>query len=218
MSDEVIGLGSRQKSRFALWLFNPFVFLAGYRALFIGLGFILAAGFLGRLGNTHFDGVLDVHKGLQAPLWLFVLEGVVNWLSLAVPLYFFGLIISPSRFRLIDIFGTQALARWPYFLSALVMLPKANERAGNYVLSVLGQAPAEASAGVFDLIIFAVALFVTILSAVWMVALMYSAYTVCCNVKGLKAVITFILALMGAEILSKFILVKLYFASGALLS
>jgi hypothetical protein len=36
-----------------------------------------------------------------------------------------------------------------------------------------------------------------------MVALMYKAYTVSCNIKGSKAIITFIISLIGAEVLSK---------------
>jgi hypothetical protein len=88
------------------WLFNPFIFVAGYKALLLGLGIILLSAFFGFLGSTHFDGVLDVHIGLKAPLWFFVTEGIVNWLSLAIPLFFFSLIVSPSTVRMIDVFGT----------------------------------------------------------------------------------------------------------------
>jgi hypothetical protein len=34
------------------------------------------AAIIGWFGKTHFDGVLDVHTGREAPLWLFIAEGV----------------------------------------------------------------------------------------------------------------------------------------------
>jgi uncharacterized protein (DUF697 family) len=38
---------------------------------------------------------------------------------------------------------------------------------------------------------------------VWMIVLMYKAYSVSCNVRGPKAILSFIAALILAEILSK---------------
>ena len=49
-------------------LFNPFVYIAGGKALVLGLLTILVAGFLGSLSTTHFDGVLDTHTGRPATL------------------------------------------------------------------------------------------------------------------------------------------------------
>ena len=45
---------------------------------------------------------------------------------------------------------------------------------------------------------------------IWMIALMYKAYTVSCNVKGAKVVTTFILSLILAEILSKVLILALF--------
>ena len=60
-----------------------------------------------------------------------------------------------------------------------------------------------------DALIFAFAVIVIILMAVWMVALMYRAYAVSCNIKGAKAIITFIVSLIGAEVLSKAVILRL---------
>ena len=46
----------------------------------------MITGVLGYAGNTHFDGVLDVHSGPEAPIWIFIAEGLINWLSLSVVL------------------------------------------------------------------------------------------------------------------------------------
>jgi len=192
------------------WLFNPFRFVAGYKALLLGLGAILISGFVGSFSNTHFDGVLDVHIGLEGPLWFFLAEGLINWICVVIPLFFFGLIVSRSSFRMIDVFGTQALARLPYLIAALAMLPDANRRSGMYLMSKLTPAAATVPINYTDMLIFASAVILTILMAIWMVALMYRAYAVSCNIKGAKAATTFIASLIGAEASSKAVILMLW--------
>jgi hypothetical protein len=197
------------RNSLAHWLFNPFMFFAGMPALAAGLVIILISGILCWFSSTHFDGVLDVHTGMAAKWWIFPAEGLINWISLVVPLFFFGLIISKSAFRFIDVLGTQALARWPYLFTAVVMLPDVNRKVASYMISKLSQMQPTTSVNAVDIVIFAVAMLVTILMAVWMVMLMYRAYSISCNVKGAKAIITFIAALIGTEIISKFAIVWL---------
>jgi hypothetical protein len=192
------------------WLFNPFSFVAGYQALFLGLGIMLISALFGFLGNTHFDGVLDVHKGLEAPLWFFLAESIIDWMSIAMPLFFFGLIVSTSSLRIIDVFGTQVLARWPYLITSIVMLPKATERFGIYLLSRFTSTAASVTMDYMDMLIFIFAVLVTIIMTVWTVALMYKAYVVSCNIKGARAIVTFIVSLIGAEVLSKLSILLLF--------
>ena len=192
------------------WLFNPFSFVAGYQALLLGLGIMLISAFIGFLGNTHFDGVLDVHKGLEAPLWLFLAEGIIDWLTIAMPLFFFGLLVSSSSLRMIDVFGTQALARWPYIVTSVVMLPEANQRVGAYIIFRLTSTAASVTIDYMDMLIFIFAIIVGIFMSVWMVALMYRAYVVSCNIKGARAIVTFIVSLIGAEVLSKLSILLLF--------
>jgi hypothetical protein len=171
---------------------------------------MLISALFGFLGSTHFDGILDVHKGLEAPLWFFLTEGIIDWIALATPLFFFGLIVSNSSVRMIDVFGTQALARWPYLITAIVMLPEANQRVGVYLVAKFGFAAASAAINYMDIFIFGFAIIVGIFMAIWMVALMYKAYTVSCNIKGVRAIITFIVSLIGAEALSKMLILLLF--------
>jgi len=184
--------------------------------LLLGLAIILISGFVGSFSNTHFDGVIDVHPGLGAPLWFFLAEGVISWVCMAVPLFFFGLIVSRSSFRMIDVLGTQALARWPYLIAAIVTLPDANRRVVVYLMSKFAQTAPVAAISSIDVLIFGFAMIVTILMTIWMVALMYRAYAVSCNIKGAMAVATFIVGLIAAEAISKlalFLLVRAFFVS-----
>jgi hypothetical protein len=110
-------------------LFNPFVYIAGGQALGYGVVAIVVAGWIGMASNTHFDGVLDVHSGVVPRFPFFMAEGFIDWLCLAAVLFVMGKIVSRTSFRLVDVFGTQALARWPTLFTTLVTLPHAF---GNY--------------------------------------------------------------------------------------
>lgn len=52
--------------------------------------------------------------------------------------------------------------------------------------------------------------FAALLFMIWMISLLYHAFAISCNMKGAKAIWSFIVALILAELLSKFIIVKLY--------
>lgn len=193
------------KGRIKTWLFNPFQYVAGGRALLVGLAVILVSGLITYRGRVYFDGVMDVHIGVGGGLWFFLVQGVINWLCLAVWLYFLGLIVSKSSFRMIDLFGTEALARWPFLIIALVMGLKANREVTNYFISLLKEGEWSVSVNYMVFLVFFVATAVMVSMIVWSVVLMYRAYAISCNLKGAKAVVTFVVGLIGAEIMSKFI-------------
>lgn len=185
------------------WLFNPFFYLAGGKALGIGLLVILAAGLLGAYSNTHFDGVLDTHTGAHVPLLLFVAEGIIDWLCMAVVLVGLGIICSRKSFRALDVFGTQALARWPTLLLGLLMMPDAIRRFGEQILDWATHPGAKLAINMSDAVVFAIVIIASIPLFFWMIFLMYKSFSVSCNLAGVKGVCTFAAGLIGAEILSK---------------
>jgi len=193
---------SNNNRRIITLLFNPFVYIAGAKALWLGLAGILVAGLVGSLGHTHFDGVLDTHTGAAAPLWFFLSEGIVDWLCLAAVLLIAGRLSSKTSFRTIDLLGTQAMARWPTIFVSLLTLPTAFRRFSQQLAEqVMKQGKVEFNNA--DAIIFFGVVLAMIPLICWMVFLMYKAYSVSCNVKGGKGVGTFIGSLIVAEILSK---------------
>jgi len=183
-------------------LYKPFIYLAGSKALALGLGAILLASSIGAASNAHFDGVLDMHVGADLPVWVFLSEGIMNWLCLGIVLLIAGRIISRTSFRTIDLFGTQALARWPAVFIALSALPKGSQRFIQALVDQLrsGMSPRFNPA---DAVAFVVMIGVTLACVIWMVALMYQSFSISCNVRGAKAIITFIGGLFVAEVLSK---------------
>lgn len=197
------------KSKKSTWLFTPFIYIAGWKALLAGLIAILLAGFAGSLSNTHFDGVLDTHTGGPAPLWFFLTSGIINWLSLSVVLWLFGRAVSKSSFRTIDLLGTQALARWPTLLTALACLLPAYTRFTHTLMEYARTQQLPETFSVMDAGIFSLVIGIMLLTLCWMVRLMYMSYKVSCDPTAKKGIITFIIGLILAEILSKITLIAL---------
>jgi hypothetical protein len=193
----------------AALLFNPFAFIAGGQALLLGLALILLAGWIGFLSSTHFDGVLDTHTGWKGPLWFSLAEGIIDWLCLTVPLIVTGKLISRSSFRVIDLAGTQALARWPTFLISLAFLPGGIQRFSQALLLEVGKPVPQIPYTHPDALIFLASLIVMLPCIVWIVALMYQSFSISCNVRGAKAVWTFVGTLLLAEVLSRVALAQL---------
>ena len=202
------------------WLFNPFHYVAGGQALAIGAGILAVSALVAIPARVHFDGVLDFHAGLVTPWWVYVAEGPISWLCAALFLLIAGKLLSKSRVRTVDVLGTQAMARFPYLLFALWYLPPvirdANTRVAETLLKSVSNPGANPFAGLpaADLVIFSITAVLAIVMLVWLVALMYRAYTVSCNLKGLRAVAGFIPALILAEILSKVLIMVLFTAAG----
>jgi len=210
-TDPAGGRAARAKPAASELLFRPFGYIAGAQSLALGLAAVLAAGFLGRLSSTHFDGVLDVHSGRPASLFVFLGEGIVDWLALSIALFLVGRLLSRAAFRPLDLFGTQALARWPMVLVSLAALAPPYQRLVASLAALLVQ-PGAAPAQPADLILGGLLLLAIVLAIVWMVALMYHSYSLCCNLRGPKGALTFIVALIVSEIASKIVILRLLFS------
>lgn len=202
-------------STLATPLFNPFVRIAGATSLYLGLGIILVSCWLGSFSGLHFDGVLDAHVGGKVHVWIFLAEGVIDWLSPALVLLAAGRLVSKSAFRAVDLIGTQALARWPMIFVALAALAPGFHRFTAQLLeSVKAMAtdPAKFTPPPMgaDAVIFGVVTLTMLACTVWMVALMWKSFSHCCNVRGGRAVVAFVVGLLVAEVVSK-VLIGLLF-------
>jgi len=189
--------------RIAIWLFNPFYYVGGGRSLKIGLTFILFTGLACALSNSHCDGVLDFHMGSAAPEWFFVMEGIVAWLIMAALLFLAGKWISKSRIRALDVFGNQALARSPIFITAAFAIPPGSRRAAVKIVAFATGGSSNFDVSALDLIAFVALTGAAILMTIWMILLMYRGFAVACNVRGGKAIGVFIGMLIVGEIISK---------------
>lgn len=181
------------------WLFNPFRYIAGSKALLIGLSAMMISAVIGYFSMSHFDGAIDFHVGRISPFYVHVTEQIIAWLCVTTAMFLSAKIWSASTIRLIDVAGTMALARWPGVLAAII---------GFGIRINHSTSPEKLLASLTPLtVIYAM---LSAVCMIWMIALMYNAFVVSCNMKGSRGVLAFIGSLIAAELLSKFILILAY--------
>lgn len=203
MSQPVTGSPlARREMSVIQWLFDPFVRFAGGPALGIGLTFIVATGLVAAVAGVHLDGLLDFHPGYAVPLWVPVVEGLVNWSVFALLAWSIALLITGRTVRLVDIAGTQALARYPFLLSALVCVPPGVRRAHEETAAAVaeGRLPLSQS---WELVVASVVIGACL---IWMVWLMWKAFSLCCNRRGVRAVTIFAVLVLAGEVATKYAL------------
>ena len=190
----------------ARWLFNPFVRIGGEQALAIGLGVIVVSGLVAAAGGAHFDRLLGFRAGFSVSWWVPVVEGLVNWSVISVLLVLVSLLVAPRTVRLVDIAGTQALARVPLLLAALACVP-APVRDANAELATAA-AEGRISLSMPPAAIVVAGLF-ALACVIWMVWLMWKAFAVSCNQRGARAVAIFVVAVIAGQLATQFLLIRM---------
>lgn len=181
-------------------IFNPAERIAGTKSLLVGLWIIVLTSLFADIFNTHFNGVIDIKYGAPDTVYLsYLLYGLVNVIVLSVLLYISGIIVSKSSIRFIDVIGTQSIARAPFIFAPFFNVASLMEKAGNQIMYLYMNIGEPVIITPFQWIIVALFLLFSLLIIVWAIALMYNSYRVTCNVKGSKAVISFIIVLLIAE-------------------
>jgi hypothetical protein len=179
------------------WLFNPFIRLAGWKALLIGLVVIIASALTGAISNTHFDGAIDIHIGARASMLFFISEAIISWLTIAVVLYLAGIILSKSSIRFIDVAGTTAIAKYPLFFASFL----------GFIPGLPGIFTMGMPAITIPLIIVGI---LSVICIVWEVVLLVNAYKISCNLQGLPLGLSFTGGIIVAEIISKIAVIYLF--------
>ena len=189
----------------ARWLFNPFVRISGEQALLIGTAVIVVTGLVAAAGETHFGGLLRLSIGSSVPLWVPVVEGLVIWAVMSVLFVLVSLLVAPRSVRLVDIAGTQALARAPLVLLALANLPAPVRDANRETAAAIveGRLPPQMAASLIAGVLGGVCV-------VWMVQLMWKAFSVSCDQRGGRAVLIFVAVVITGHVATSFLLMQMF--------
>ena len=171
-------------------LCNPFYRIAGYTSLIIGFtGFLLLTWLAFKTG-THFNGVLIIDFAKDSDYWIYLTENFSNWIFISVFMYISGFILSKSKIRAIDVFGTVLLSRVPLIITPLIRLIPLFE---SFVIRSWQM--------YFVLAVYYISL-------IWTIALLYNAFKISCNLKNEQLIMAFIISMILSEI-STNILIKL---------
>ena len=113
-----------KKSRFEIAV-NPFIRIAGGKALAIGLAGMLLSAIVAISGDVHYHGLLHYGPAVNNAWWTHAVEVLAVWLVPAVLFYLGGRLRSKSQIRAVDVFGTVAFAQIPLLVVNLLILNSA---------------------------------------------------------------------------------------------
>ncbi|KTD58899.1 hypothetical protein [Legionella shakespearei] len=112
-------------------LINPFQKIAGLQALGLGLILMVAMSLTGIATDAYFDGIigymipLGLKTAVKPNFFLLLYQNAAAVFITASMFITVSLLFRQKRIRIIDFFGTVALARFPLFISILfTMLEK----------------------------------------------------------------------------------------------
>ena len=197
-------------------LFRPFDRASGAQALAFGLVVIATTALLAARTGLQTDGVLDLHFATGLNSGQLLLQGLINWLSLGLALLISGRWLAGRDFSSLDLFATQAAARWPMLLSVLYLsIPPIGQRIRSLTAELIAAMPSEPGQVMADASHMLDAFLLTLLGVPllvfigWMVWLMFHGYQAVTRLRGLRAGLSFSAALIGAWVLSKLLMLLL---------
>ncbi len=176
----------------SFWI-NPFIKIAGFRSLIYGLLGLLLIAVVAYLTGTHFYGFSDLGFAKDSEFWLYALEQLLSWVLISLCLYVSGLLFSNTKLRVVDVFGTNILARMPLLLVPLVRLIPPFQ------------------SFVFQSVEMYLLLGIYVLSLAWTMVLMFNGFKISSNLKGIRLIASFIISIVVAEILIRLILNSIYY-------
>ncbi len=175
------------------YLINPFIRIAGYKSLLIGFAGLLLVSFISYITGTHFNGLLFVGFAKDSKFVYYFLEHIISWITIFTFLFLSGIILSKTKFRLIDVLGTTLLARLPLIIAPILrLLP--------YFQSFVFQS--------WEMYFIYGAY---LLSAFWTIVLLFNAFKISCNLKNERLIISFAVSIILSEIITRLIINSITF-------
>ena len=189
-------------------LFKPFEKYSEKTLLLVGILFTLLGSFFAYVFNIRFDGVIDVHIVTNSLPYQALLDNLVNIFCLVLFLYISSKYIN-KKTRGIDIINTALVARAPFYLMPFFNINGVIQKASDDVIQFANPELISqiSSSNLCILIVFGI---IAILFLVWYISLLFNGIKVASNAKGKTPIILFIISLLLAEILSKFLIFQLY--------
>jgi hypothetical protein len=177
-------------------IFNPFSRIAGLKSLVWGLFFIISLTLLFAVSGIVQDGFLHFTL-LDVASWRVLTMNVVAWILFALPLYVGGVLLSHSKVRPVDVFGTLAFTQLLLIpMNLLLYVPSWRDSLNHVVANMLSGAMPQGGA-------MALVMAMGVWAIVWLVMFVvwgYNAFTTSCNVRGAKAVAIYIVAWVVATL------------------
>lgn len=185
---------------------NPFQKIAGWQALAWGLVGLTVSTLLSVLTGYHYHGLLHFGPAPNPAWWCFAIEHLTVWLIPALLFYGSAIVLSKSRIRIIDVFGTLLFAQIPFiFMNLFTLIPVVQK-----VMHIDTSLPIEQIAMQPTFLLGSMILFVSTIFLILTLIWMYQALRTSCNLKSGKLIATYIVGIIVSDVICRLIIKQLY--------
>lgn len=191
---------------FTTWLFRPFEKIAGWKALGWGVVGTAVSTVLGYYAGYHYHGLLHFGPASNDAWWVYAVERGTVWFVPALLFWIGGLILSRSRIRAVDVFGTVAFAQLPLIGMNLFAFTPPMQRLNGYDMSRSIEEIAKDTRLMSD----AMFSLIGVIFLVWALIWMFNALKTSCNLKGARLGIWYALAVIGGDLLCRVVISSFY--------
>lgn len=169
---------------------DPFRYLAGGKALSLGLLFMLATALLLHGASMMQDNLAHFTFVHDVPFRTVLAVGIALWLFPAALLYAAGVLLSRSKIRPIDLFGTTAFAQLPLLpMNLPFLVQQVGEAFPERIRTTLLAGGVPDTGDMALLLCYALFALAQLVLFYWW---NYRAFAVSCNVRGPKAIAAFV--------------------------
>lgn len=186
-------------------LFNPFHKFQSKILIITGIVATVFFSVTAYLFQARFDGAIDLHFVNSIEMFEPLIDNIVVILTLSFLLFFAGKIVN-RKTRFVDLLAASLIARLPFYLLMFFNFNSAIRNVSKTVTDGITSSNSIAeisNANIWLLLSFA---FTGLILISWYLSLLYKGYKVSCNAKNNTAILYFIIAIIGAEILSKYLI------------
>ncbi|MGF7138675.1 hypothetical protein [Roseimarinus sediminis] len=160
---------------------NPFEKIAGAKSLFIGMAAVMVAGIMGYLSKTHFDGILNVHSGMQSEWFVHIAEPMLSIAVIALWFLLFAIIFGKQNVRAIDVVGTQFFAFIPLVPASLLGFFEVTEVISQALQQFVADPTGRLEVSDAQMVSFIGLMIIVLLLTVWSAVWIYNGFKVAAN-------------------------------------
>jgi len=181
------------------WVYNPFEKIAGWQAFGIGILILAATTVVGFFGSHTLFFPFQVKFGGFHATWNMAFAVQALSLAVTVILMYVTALFFAKHVRFQDILGTVTLAKYPLLLMAFLMWLICKPLI--YFAASIGM-PGEPALHDYSQLLLIVGFgIIALIMMVWTIALLYNAFKVSANLKGVKCALLFTAILLVSDFL-----------------
>ena len=191
------------------WVYNPFEKVAGWKAFGIGLIILCITTVIGYFCNTVFYGISI--KTVSTVTWGSAFFLQMSGLAIIVFVMWITALLFAKHVRFQDILGTVTLAKYPLVL-AVIMSLIFSSRMTELTQKIMSVNIYEIInvITISDYVLLLVYSMLTLPIIVWEIVLLFNAFKVSCNLKGVKCGVLFAAILVISEIITNILVLVIY--------